>query len=351
MRTKPAQKIKIGVFTLAGLILVCAAIFMIGSGKNMFKRTYTIYGEFNNVGGLLKGSIVRLNGVNAGSVSDVTVINDTTVRVEIRILHSMASFLKDDAVASIGTDGLMGDKVIIITPGGKSPVRLADGSHIRTHNPIDFEKTMARLNRVTENVEVISGSLASISSQISDGKGTVGKLIYDDGLERNLNQTVLAAQQAIVSVHTTMDHMGYVTKNAEAISGSLLNMSNQITSGKGTLGKLIYNDSLERGLRNTVSATEQTILAARVTMDSIRTTIGSADKTFKAAQQGAEGFKENMDALKHSFFLRGYFKKKAKAEQAHRVDSLNNVENEAQPQIIVKPAQPAETPGGLAKEK
>jgi phospholipid/cholesterol/gamma-HCH transport system substrate-binding protein len=274
MKIKPAQKIKIGVFTLAGLLLLCLAIFMIGSSKNIFRKTVTIYGDFKNVGGLLEGNLVRLNGVNAGSVKRVYVINDTTVRVEMNIIKDMSPFLKNDATASIGTDGLMGDKVVIISPGGNSPVRLANGDRIRTINPIDFEKTMARLNRVTENVEVISGSLASISTQISSGKGTIGKLIYDDSLQQGLVQTVNSARQTMQEA------------------------------------------------RRTVNAVTQTVNSAKLTVKSVNGTLAKADQTVETAQQGVEGFKENMEALKHNILFKGYYKKKAREANSKTEDSL-----------------------------
>ncbi len=233
MKATTAQKTRIGIFTLIGILLLVLGIFIIGSKKNMFSDTFSIYGTYKNVGGLQVGNNVRFAGINVGTIESINIINDSTVRVNMRMQSKVHQFLKNDAIAAIGSDGLMGDKIVIISPGATGDKIIANDGQIMTSNPVDFDKILTRITHVAENAEIITASLASIA--------------------------------------------------------------NQISSGQGSIGKLIYTDELSKGL-------ESTVTAARTTMQS--------------AQKGSEGFAENMEALKHNFLLKKYYKKKAKQEEA-----------------------------------
>ncbi len=167
----------------------------------MFDNTFTIYGKYKNVGGLQIGNNIRFAGINVGTVEDITIENDTTVRVDMRLESKVRPFLKSDAMASIGSDGLMGDKLITIAPGANGDKLLAGGGQILTANPVDYDKIITKITKVADNAEIITSSLASISNEISGGKGSLGKLIYTDSLERGLVGTVNSAQKTMESAN------------------------------------------------------------------------------------------------------------------------------------------------------
>jgi phospholipid/cholesterol/gamma-HCH transport system substrate-binding protein len=201
MKTTAGQKAKIGIFTLVGFIILVIGIFVIGSKKNMFGDTFPVYGKFKNVGGLQVGNNIRFAGINVGTVEGITIMNDTTVRVDMRLQHRVKAFLKDDAVASIGSDGLMGDKLVVIAPGvnGTGDI-LEKNGQIMTTNPVEYDKIIAKVTNVVDNAQIVMTSLASISNEISGGKGSLGKLIYSDSLEQGLVGTVNAAHETMKSV-------------------------------------------------------------------------------------------------------------------------------------------------------
>jgi len=198
MKTTTSQKAKIGIFTLVGLTVLVIGIFVIGDKKNMFGDTFSIYGTFKNVGGLQEGNNVRFAGINVGTVESISIVNDTTVRVTMRMESKVHEFLKTDAVASIGSDGLMGDKLITIAPGINGDEIKRNGQ-IMTVNPVDFDKIITKITHVADNAEIITASLAGIASQIGAGRGSLGKLIFTDSLERGLVGTVNAAKQTMIS--------------------------------------------------------------------------------------------------------------------------------------------------------
>lgn len=275
MKTTATQKIKIGIFTIAGIALFVAGIFLIGSKQNMFNDTYVIYGTFRNVGGLNIGNNIRFAGINVGTVENISIISDTMIRVDMRMKANVKPFLKKDALATIGSDGLMGDKLITIASGSANEVQLLGGAGARilTVNPIDFEKIISKFTNVADNAEVITRELAGMAIQIREGKGTISKLLYTDDLSRSLEATAM---------------------NAENITASLAGIAVQIKSGRGSVGNLIYTDSLSNNLALVVN---------------------SANAAMKTVDEAAYGFSENMKALHGNYFLRGYFKRKAKKDK------------------------------------
>src|SRR4051794_1226118 len=118
MKTTPAQKIKIGLFTVAGILVFIFAIFFIGNQKSLFNSTIRVHGTFKNVNGLQVGNNVRFAGINVGVVEDIEIVTDSLVRVDLTINDDVKKFIKKDAKVSIGSDGLMGDKLVLIAPGG-----------------------------------------------------------------------------------------------------------------------------------------------------------------------------------------------------------------------------------------
>src|SRR5215216_5353712 len=102
------QKVKIGLFVLCGLIILLSFVFFIGSKKNMFTKTFRVFGTFHNAGGLQTGNNVLFGGVNVGTVEDITILSDTMVRVNLIIQSKMSKFITKDAIATVGSDGLMG---------------------------------------------------------------------------------------------------------------------------------------------------------------------------------------------------------------------------------------------------
>ncbi|MEO7265254.1 MAG: MlaD family protein [Ferruginibacter sp.] len=285
MKITASQKIRIGIFTIIGLAILVIGIFLIGRNQNMFGDNFKVYGTFKSVGGLQVGNNIRFAGINVGTVESITIISDTIVRVDMLLASKIKPFLKTSSLATIGSDGLMGDKLVMIAVGEPSAELLKEGQKIMTANPIDFDKTMVRITKVAENAEVLSASLAGISVQLSEGKGSLGRLLYKDDLAVALEGTV---------------------NNMKTMSGSLAGVTTEIKSGKGSIGRLIYSDELAKSLEGTAAN-------AKIAMGTVN--------------DAAFGFSENMKALQGNIFFRGYYKRQAKAKEKASKDSLQNIAN------------------------
>lgn len=215
---------KLGLFVILGLVLTTAAIYFIGKNKNMFGDTFQLKSHFKNVSGLKVGNNVRFSGINIGTVKAIDFVSDTSVVVVFIVKGEVRQYLKKDAIASIGSDGLMGDKVLTLSPVNKSEVIVKDNDILTSTNAIEMEDILQSIKVSVDNAQVITYQLAEFTAKMNNKNSILSKLVNDDKMGMSLDAT----------------------------------------------------------LRN----------------------INSASK----------GLDENMEAAKHNFLLRGYFRKKEKAE-------------------------------------
>jgi phospholipid/cholesterol/gamma-HCH transport system substrate-binding protein len=219
MDTPVSQKVKTGAFVLLSLLLLLTLIFIIGSQKNMFGGTFYVTANFKNIAGLKEGNYVRYAGINVGTVDNISIRNDTTVAVMLLLQKDIKPYIKEDAAASIGSDGLMGDKLIIIAPGSYASPLVKKGGQINAVNPVDVDRIVNNLSKISDNAEQLTGSLASVMGKINKGEGSFGRLINDDKLVKNLEGTLSTARETVGTVKKTASS---VTDNMEAAKHSFL---------------------------------------------------------------------------------------------------------------------------------
>ena len=190
MKATFGQRVRTGIFTVVALGMLIVAIFLIGRTKNMFGNTFHIYGTFKNVGGLEAGNNVRFVGINIGTVTNIRIISDTLARVDMIIDEKARPYIKSDAVATIGSDGLMGDKLVSIASTSANAVTIKDGAQIAAVDPADFGAIISKVQRIATNAETITDGLAGIANQINSGKGNIGRLIYGSDIAKNLDASL-----------------------------------------------------------------------------------------------------------------------------------------------------------------
>jgi len=217
MKTTSGQKIKIGLFTFLGLLVLVLAIFFIGNRKNLFSSTFTIYGTFKNVNGLQVGNNVRFAGINVGVVEAINIVTDSAVRVDLTLNNNVRKFIKKDSKLAIGSDGLMGDKLIVIAPGGiTSTEAVGAGGHLDAVNPVDVDKIIAKMTKVIDNAETLTGGLSQIVAKVNSGQGSIGRLLNSDKLSKDLEGTVKQAQKTMKNVHATTTTLNTDLKAAQS---------------------------------------------------------------------------------------------------------------------------------------
>ena len=183
-------KWKLGAFAVAALVLAIAGIYYVGKQKNKFGSVLHVSSLFKSVSGLKVGSNVRFGGIDIGTVDGIDLVTDTSVQVQMVIQKKAQPFIKKDAMASIGSEGLMGDKVIVLAPGTTGQQPVVEGDTLESRQPIETEAIMASLKTSADNAAVITSNLADISNRINHGQGALGKLLRDTSLSSNISTTM-----------------------------------------------------------------------------------------------------------------------------------------------------------------
>jgi phospholipid/cholesterol/gamma-HCH transport system substrate-binding protein len=230
------REIRIGLLTLAALVALAAAVFLIGDRDKVFtfKNHYIVH--FDQVGGLAEGSPVQLNGVNVGSVEAVVLperIEEEELTVRLSVDRHYAARIREDSYARIKTLGLLGDKYIEVTSGSAAASLIPDGGEIEAAPATDVDKLIASGGDVVENVVAISGSLRRILADMEAGKGILGELTTDSEAGRRAKESMLSILESVQKI------------------------IDKVESGQGTLAALINKDDLAVHAHQTLERIEE----------------------------------------------------------------------------------------------
>ncbi|MBN1926557.1 MAG: MCE family protein [Prolixibacteraceae bacterium] len=278
----PHFKIRLGLFVIGGIALLLIALFIIGKQKNLFNPVFKLTTTFYSVSGLEAGSNIRFSGINVGTVDNIEIINDSTVQVDLLIRKDIQQFIKEDCVANIGSAGIIGDRILIISQGSSNSPIVQDGQRIGSNEPIETDDIMASLQLSATSAEIITDQLADIMTKINSGKGTLGRLIHDAKIAQDLSESTL---------------------NLKNSSKQIAEILYDINNGEGTLGRIIKDPNIAQDIS--------------LTMTNLK--------------NGSKGLDEVIEAAKHNILFSGYFKKKKKEtdnesesdKDTHRVEEKN----------------------------
>ena len=183
-------KMRLGLFVTAGIILFFLAIFVIGKQKNLFDPVFAVKANFQNVSGLQVGNAVRFSGINVGTVDKISILNDSTVQVTMLVKKDVQKFIKQDSEAGIGSEGIIGDKLVVLSRGGTSNKVVKEGQLIASTEPVETDAIMESLQMTADNAAIATEEIAEIMTKVNKGKGTLGKLINDDSMAKDLDATM-----------------------------------------------------------------------------------------------------------------------------------------------------------------
>jgi len=200
-----AFKIRLGLFILGGLALCVLVLFIIGKQKNLFDPVFNITANFYNVSGLQVGNKVRFSGITVGTVDNISILNDSTVKVDLLVKRSVQKFIKKDSEVAIGSEGIIGDKLVIITQGGDQTPMAKDGQFLSSKEPIETDAIIASLQETAVNAAIITDQLAEIMVNINNGNGTLSRLIQDSSIAENLNQTIVNLKKGSRGLNENMN--------------------------------------------------------------------------------------------------------------------------------------------------
>lgn len=190
MKNSTTSKIRLGIFISLGIAILIVGLYFIGERQQLFTKTFHVSGVFKDVAGLQVGSNVRFLGINVGTVENINIVSDSTVSVKILIDENTQKYIKKDAIASIGSEGLMGNKIFIINTGPGKGNAIEDNDIIQTTQPINVDEVLLSLKTTIDNTSTITKDLALITSSIQSGNGTIGTLLMDKSLGQDFKSGI-----------------------------------------------------------------------------------------------------------------------------------------------------------------
>ncbi len=330
MANQNSNNIKLGIFVVLGLATLIFAFFIIGKNQNLFGNDFKLKVRFTNLGGLTKGNNVLFSGIQAGTVKEIDIVNDTTIEVTMSINKKVVGFIHKNATATVGTEGLMGNKVINIMPvKGKSEL-VKEGDMLVAQQTASMEEIIQTLSKTNSNVQAISEVLVGTVLRIDTS--AVLRLLDDEEIGKSLKASL---QNIYVS-----------TKNVNAMSEGLNLMVADIKNGKGTAGLLLTDTAAALQLKYAIAKIKSaSINANQITVEfnelaksinkDLTTGKGPLNTLLKDKemstdlkesmsniQKSTDKFNQTMDAVKQSFLFRGYFRKQERKKLDRELDAL-----------------------------
>lgn len=327
---RTTDNIKLGTFVFAGLVFLVFSLYMIGKNRNIFSSTISIMADFRNINGLMEGNNVRFSGIDIGTVERIDFITDSSVRVTMLIDEDLQKFIRSNSVASVGTDGLMGNKLVNIRAESGAAPFVKDGDIIRSQRPIETDAMLQTLSTTNENIAVITQDLRQITSQLNAQKG-IWRLFTDTAIVADLRKTSRSIRAS--------------GENAERLTRTAAAVIDRINYGKGPVNQLFTDTALsvniKRSLAELQSAAENLNRSSKKLEEAVGsigegkgglagvllTDTASANKlrrTLTNIEQGTDRFNVNMEALRHHFLFRGYFKDQEKEQKAEQKKKEKN---------------------------
>ncbi|VXB30873.1 Phospholipid/cholesterol/gamma-HCH transport system substrate-binding protein [Flavobacterium sp. 9AF] len=321
MKKTANEKLRLGMFVIIGLLLFTAGVYFIGQRQNMFGKSIEISAQFNNINGLQKGNNVRYSGINVGIVKDITMINDSIIKVDLLIEEKMIQHIKKDAIATISTDGLVGNMIVNIIPGKGEQILVKQGDFIKSYTKIGADDMLNTLSLTNENAALLTVDLLKITNAINKEKGPLGMLINDSTASNDIKQIVANLKQTSYEASKTIRLLNGIITSInfdKSVAGLLLNDTLQAKKMKTIIANL---EITSLNINKTIDSLNKTIVNVKNGKGAInylsndKEFVENLDQTIKNLNEGTDKFNQNMEALKSNFLFRGYFKKLEKEKK------------------------------------
>jgi phospholipid/cholesterol/gamma-HCH transport system substrate-binding protein len=326
MENSPNKRaIIVGVFILVGLVFLIAGIMTIGNLHETFKRKMEVLAYFDDVKGLEKGNNIWFSGVKIGTIKSLHFIGKSKVEVVLNIEINVQQYIRKDAKVKIGTDGLIGNKILVIYEGTEGFAQVEEGDILSVEKQVSTEDMLATLQKNNDNILVITtgfkditSDFRSIGKKLTTNDGTIGKLLNDNVLYDNINTATVSLKNA--------------SAKAQLLVGELNNFSAGLNK-KGNLANDLINDTIVfNSIKSSVLQLQNIADTANVFIANLKEISTNPNSsigvllhdeqagaylkgTIKNLESGSKKLDEDLEAVQHSFLLRCFFKKKAKALQ------------------------------------
>lgn len=324
----------VGIFVVVGTILLIIALYFVGTRQHLFSKNIQLSAIFTDVSGLQVGNNVRYSGVNVGTVKKIEMKAEGKIWVAMSIDEKSSRFIKRDAVASIASDGLVGSMVVNIVPGeDKTAKMVVSGDQIAIKTKVSVDEILETFSKTNESAALITSDLAKITHQVVGGKGALGAILSDPSLENDLRRSIAALKRtsegtnlAMAQVNTIISKINYdqsaaavllsdpkSRKQIQDVFANLEKSSEDINKVTKSLNAYVTEIKTGKGSLNYIAKDEGLVK--------------NIDSTVINVKEATDKLNQNMEALKHNFLFRGYFRKLEKKKEKEKQEALKNEVN------------------------
>jgi len=328
MQENNKKAIKVGIFIFIGLLIFIIGVFTLGSQKKAFTDSFSVNVVFDDIQGLKTGNNVWFSGVKIGTIKKIQFFGTSQVQVFMNLEEEAHKYIHKDAKALISSDGLIGNKIVVITGGNPKFPFVEEGDRLQVDPTLSTDDIMKTLQANNKNLITITNNLKSITDNMIKGKGTIGMLLTDSGMA--------------IKIKSAVNNLEATTLNANKLTYEFAQFGTKLNAKGGLTDKLLTDTSvfpkLQRSatsfqasaksaatLTNNLNSVSEKLkdsnsplgilLSDKVSGNNLRTTLVNLKTSSKKLD-------ENMEALQHNFLLRGFFKKKAKEKVEQQRDSI-----------------------------
>lgn len=314
------KQMAVGAFIFIGLVILIIGIFTIGGQRKAFVKTFHLTAIFDDAQGLASGNNVWLSGIKVGTVKKVDFDKGSGIEVILNVEKNAGPHIHKDATARIGTDGIVGNKILIIDGGSPSAPVIAEGDSLRGQHQGSTAEMMATLQANNDNLLEITGNLKTISQKLAAGQGTLGQLINDPTLGNDLKAAINHLQTASMGSEKIIRNLQEYTTGLHkpgSFAAQLVSDTTIFANLKATLAKLneaansasIFAQKMQNageGINNSLSDPNTPIgllLHDEETADDLQ-------RTIKNLRISSKELADDLEAVQHNWLLRGFFKKR-----------------------------------------
>ena len=314
----------VGLFLAVGLIVFILGVFTLGGQSKSFSKSVHISAVFDDVAGLKKGNNVWFSGVKVGTISDIHFTGPSQVDVKMSVDENSRQYIHDNAQVHIGSDGLIGNKIIVIDGGSPQAPIIREGDILQSAKIVSTDDIIKTVQQNNENLLAITSDFKLLSHKILQGKGTVGTLLADSLMGVQLKES--------------MHNLQIATASAAVMANNLTKFSSKLSTKGGLADKMFTDTVTFNRIQGAVAQLKSAADNAKTLTDNLNTAsnkLNSTDNVLgvllndKASaakvqtsidnlQQSSVKLNDDLEAAQHNFFLKGFFKDRAKA----KADSL-----------------------------
>jgi len=316
------KQMAVGAFIFTGLAILVIGIFTIGAQRKAFVKTFRLEAVFEDAQGLQAGNNVWLSGIKVGTVKKVAFDAGSGIEVTLNVEKGAQSHIHKDATARVTTDGLVGNRILVIDGGTAAAPIIADGDSLRGQHQGSTAEMMATLQANNANLLEITGNLKTISQKLAAGEGTLGQLINDPTLGNGLKASIgnlQAASEGSERIIRNLQHYTADLRKPGTLADQLVTDTTVFYNLKATVTKLneaattasafamkmqTTGDGISKSL-NDPGKPIGLLLNDQETADNLQ-------RTIKNLRVSSKELADDLEAVQHSWLLRGFFKKRDK---------------------------------------